>query len=121
MVPKLYVIVRSDLSLGQQAVQGMHAAIGFIFKHPLRALRWFLKSNTVALLSIQDEQALGVLFGEALAGSIPAAAFHEPDRGNEMTAIAMGPEGKALTQGLRTAYRHDPPPKKQPKGHHQTK
>lgn len=36
------------------------------------------------------------------------AAFREPDRNNELTAIALGPEGKKITKGLRLAY-HDSP------------
>jgi siroheme synthase (precorrin-2 oxidase/ferrochelatase) len=113
MVAKLFVVVRADLSPGQQAVQGLHALQEFNEHHPLVTSRWYTTSNTLAMLCIPDERALGVLLRKAEDRRIPVSAFREPDRGNEMTALVLGPEGKRLTQGLRLAY-HDHREKGQP-------
>jgi hypothetical protein len=113
---KLFVITREDLSYGQQAVQAMHALQEFNIRHPKAARDWYEESNTLALLAVANITALGVSLGKARDRNIPVSAFHEPDRNNEMTAIAIGPEGKRIAQGLRLAY-HDAPQKWQP-GHY---
>lgn len=56
------------------------------------------------MLSVPDEDALGILLEKARLKNIPVAAFYEPDRNNELTAIAMGPKGKKLTQKLPLAF-----------------
>lgn len=76
--------------------------------------RWYTSSNTLALLIVSNEREIGVLLRKATDRNIPVSVFREPDRGNEMTALVLGPEGKRLTQGLRLAYHHDPPEKRQP-------
>jgi hypothetical protein len=83
----LYVLVRRDLSVPQQAVQAIHAAI--------EAARRFLPKEAVhphlVLCGVPDEPTL-VREAERLeAFGIPIAKFHEPDRGNELTAIATAP------------------------------
>jgi len=100
---KLHLVVRRDLSDAQQAVQAAHALRQFVAEHPTIDEEWFRTSNTLAFLSVQDETALGVLLGRAVERGIPVAAFREPDRGDELTAIALGPEGKKLTKGLPLA------------------
>jgi peptidyl-tRNA hydrolase len=101
-------VTRADLSPGQQAVQAAHALRQFVAEHPEIDQEWFRTSNTLALLSVRNEQALGVLLGKAVDRGIPVAAFREPDRGDELTAIALGPEGKKLTKGLPLALNDDP-------------
>lgn len=113
---KLFVITRSDLPWGQQAVQAIHAQVQFAKEHPEVEGAWFEESNTIALLVVKDEQALGVLYRKAVDRDVPVAAFREPDRGHELTAIALGPQGKNLTKGLPLAY-HDAPQKRQPDHH----
>ncbi len=112
MVAKLFVVTREDLSPGQQAVQAMHAEIEFQHTHGGEARDWYEKSNTVALLVVENEERLGVLYRKAFDANIPVVIFREPDRDNEVTAIAFGPQGKKLTQGLKLAY-HDTTPKNQ--------
>lgn len=102
---KLYVVTRADLSIGQQAVQGMHAIVAFIVRHPWTALKWYLESNTLAFVTAPDEFGLGVLLSQANDERIEAAGFREPDRNNELTAIAIGPRGKHLTSTLSLALR----------------
>ncbi len=105
MVDRLIVVTREDLSSGQQAVQGMHAVVAFIVRHPLRALWWFLRSNTLAFVAVPHEVALGVLLESARDQRVPAAGFREPDRQDELTAIAIAPQGAALTKRLPLALK----------------
>jgi peptidyl-tRNA hydrolase len=105
---KLYLITRADLSPAQQAVQAAHALRQFVHEHPQIDREWFETSNTLAFLSVQNEDALGVLHSKAIDRNIPVAIFREPDRGDELTAIALGPEGKKLTKGLPLALNEHP-------------
>lgn len=107
------MVTREDLSPGQQAIQAAHALRQFTAEHPEIDKAWFEKSNTLALLGVKNEAALGVIHKKALCRDIPVAAFREPDRDNELTAIAIGPTGKQLTKNLPLALR-DPTPQRQP-------
>jgi peptidyl-tRNA hydrolase len=103
MTCKLYLIVRGDLPPGQQAVQAAHALRQFVYEHPETDRVWFEQSNTLALLASSNEAHLGVIAEEAHRRRIPVACFREPDRNNELTAIAIGPQGKNLTRNLPLA------------------
>lgn len=100
---KLFLITRADLSAGQQAVQAAHAMREFAEHHPEIERVWYRESNTLAFLVVSDERALGVLLKRARRRDVPAAAFHEPDRNNEMTAIALGPAARSLVSNLPLA------------------
>lgn len=91
---KLYLVTRGDLAHGQQAVQAAHA---------LREFTAYTKSNTLALLSIEDECSLQGLLERARRRGVHVAPFHEPDRNNELTALAIGPTGKSLCRRLPLA------------------
>lgn len=104
MASKIFVVTREDLSEGQQAVQLGHGLTEFIFQHPEMAGRWHRESNTLAYLIVPDEAALGVLLKRARRRDLPHATFHEPDRNNEMTAIALGPAARSLVSGLPLAF-----------------
>lgn len=64
---------------------------------------WYENSNTLALLEVEDEPALERLLERARWKGIEASGFREPDRQDELTAIAIGPRGKRLCQGLELA------------------
>ncbi len=100
---KLFLVTRADLPDGQQAVQAAHAMREFAEHHPEVERAWYSKSNTLAFLAVPDEAALGVLLEKARRRDIPAASFHEPDRNNEMTAIALGPAARSLVSNLPLA------------------
>jgi hypothetical protein len=102
-IDKLYLITRNDLSFGQQAVQAAHALQAFNLEWPRQAKTWHDQSNTLALLALPNEADLGVVYERALRKGIPVSAFREPDRGNELTAIALGPSGKNLCRDLPLA------------------
>lgn len=103
MRSKLYLVVRGDLPPGLQAVQAAHALRQWCEEFPAEDRIWYRESNTLALLAIPNEAALGVLLAAAKRRRCPVAAFNEPDRNNELTAIALGPQGKTLTRNLPLA------------------
>jgi peptidyl-tRNA hydrolase len=100
---KLYLVTRSDLSPGQQAVQAAHALREFADKYPEEDRQWYEKSNYLVLLSVPEQGALEGLLGEAEDKGIPAAPFREPDMGEALTAVAIGPSGKKICRKLQLA------------------
>lgn len=91
---RLRIIVRTDLEPGPQAAQAVHAALAWQAEHPELASAWGKSSNTVAILAA-PRAVLEELRGAAGKLGIPSSAFHEPDMGNELTALALGPGPKA--------------------------
>jgi peptidyl-tRNA hydrolase len=104
-VAKLFLVVRADLVVAQQAVQAVHALRQFVEDHPSVDRDWYSKSNTLALLEVPNEEALGVIYERAMDRRLPVSAFREPDRENEMTALALGPKARPLVRGLPLALR----------------
>ena len=102
---KLYLVTRQDLSPGQQAVQAAHAMREFSARHPEIDRHWYTTSNTLAFLATPNEEALWKLLNRAAERGLAAAPFHEPDRGNELTAVAFGPECGRLLSHLPLALR----------------
>lgn len=100
---KLFLITRRDLDPGQQAVQAAHALTEFHQQHGALAREWYEKSNTLVFLSVSDERTLGVLLRKARDRIVPVSAFREPDRQNELTALALGYEGRRLVRNLPKA------------------
>lgn len=100
---KLFLITRRDLDPGQQAVQAAHALQEFNIQYPDPVRQWYNQSNTLAFLSVEDEQALGVLLRKARDRLVPVSAFREPDRQNELTALALGYEGRRFVRNLPKA------------------
>jgi hypothetical protein len=50
-----------------------------------------------------NEDALEALAKKAEGRYIQVSRFREPDRNNELTAIALGPEGRRITSSLPLA------------------
>jgi peptidyl-tRNA hydrolase len=96
LVQKVYVIVRSDLKPGQQAVQACHALSEFILQHPSTAKSWHSTSNTLALLSTPGEQELNSLAQKLTKHGFRTSLFREPDFGDALTAIAVEDSAKKL-------------------------
>jgi peptidyl-tRNA hydrolase len=101
-VPKLYVIVREDLSPGARVAQAVHGAHGFADAHPTEYARWRSDSNTVAVLGAQGEPHLRYLMEMARTWDIPHASFQEPDMAGASTVLVLapGPASQRLTRGL---------------------
>lgn len=85
---KLYILTRTDLSNGQKAVQSIHSAITFIFKFPLLAFKWWISSNIVVLLGIENENQLITTFNQLKQLKLPIVEFREPDMQNQLTSIS---------------------------------
>lgn len=80
---RLYVLSRKDIGVSQQAVQSGHAVAQFMLEHPDQ---W--KNSYLILLEVKNINELEkykYIFQEH---NVPHASFREPDRENELTAIA---------------------------------
>ena len=84
---KMYVLVRDDLSKSQQAVQAGHALAEYLIKKP--DTQW--SNGTLVYLKVRGEEELYV-WKERLKDL--AVEFREPDKNNELTAIATVHGGK---------------------------
>lgn len=100
MADKLFVIVREDLPAGAQACQAVHAAVLFAHLHPGVEGRWWELSKNVALLGAPDEAALRELARACGRAGIAYAMNAEPDLGDSVTSLAIGPAGKRLLRRL---------------------
>lgn len=100
---KLYIITRRDLKPGQQACQAIHAAREFVEKFPNQERDWYLSSNHICLLSVENEDELWNLYFRGRTAGIPSARFAEPDFGDQLTAIAFSPLASELCAGLPLA------------------
>jgi hypothetical protein len=93
----VYVLVRKDLSLPQQAVQSCHAAI--------EATRLFISPTQqhphLVLCGVRDESALKREVCRLELDGVRFAPFYEPDRDNELTAIATEPIADSAKRHFR--------------------
>ncbi len=80
---KLYVVTRNDLSKPQQAVQSGHALAEFLLNEETT---W--DNGTLVYLKVFNENELKRLTFNLGCGNISFVGFKEPDRNNELTAIA---------------------------------
>jgi len=83
----VYVLVRKDLPPAQQVVQSCHAVA--------EAARSFLPSDQehphIIVCEVRDERTLRQSLDDLERHGIRCHAFVEPDRGNELTALATEP------------------------------
>lgn len=94
--PYLYIITRGDLSKAQQAVQAAHAAAEFVSRNGFKEHPHFV------ITKLRDEHDLQSFHG-TIDKSIGSIIWREPDRNNEITAIAYGiiyGENRKLFQDL---------------------
>lgn len=89
---KLYVVVRSDMSKAQQAVQAGHAVAEILIR---KNIGW--KNGTLIYLDGMNEKKLRKLFDEVPARN--KIAFHEPFWDNSMTAFAA--YGREVSEFLK--------------------
>ena len=83
---KLFVLTRCDLSGSQQAVQAGHAVAEFLLHVQQSEYDW--DNGTLIYLGVDSEDDLEY-WGDILnRKEIQWIAFKEPDRNNEITAIA---------------------------------
>jgi len=92
---KLFVVTRRDLSPGYQGVQSQHVLRQFTADHPDRDVEWFVGSNYLAWLSVENEVELMRLIVQASDAGLRCSAWREPDVDGHITAIAIEPHPKA--------------------------
>lgn len=97
---RLYVVTRADLDEGQRAVQAAHAAIELCLRHGPALAGWHAQSSHLVILLARDERHLVTLWQRAEVRGLVVATFREPDRANEVTAIAIEP-GPEATRACR--------------------
>lgn len=83
----MYVIVRTDLSLSQQLVQSIHAAIEAYRQQKISDQE---PHPSLVVCGIPNERQLLSTFTEISSTHIPVTIFREPDLENQATAIATG-------------------------------
>lgn len=101
------MIVRSDLTEGQKAVQSAHAAVNFVFEHPNRAGPWFRESNYLVLLEA-DNEVVERIIDKCNKVGLDYIVFREPDLGNIITAIAIEPSSttQKLVRNLKLLFQN---------------
>lgn len=87
----MYVVVRSDLPLGTQLAQAVHAAFQFSAEYPSTSLSWHRDSNYLVVLSVPDEEALTSLVSKAVSRDVSLSMVLEPDLDNQLTAVVLEP------------------------------
>jgi len=88
---KLYVVVRADLTPGQQMAQSIHAFREFCETFPETEARWYLRSNHICVLQVANADELLELKAEAGKRRIRCAWFLEPAYGHSITAVSFEP------------------------------
>lgn len=88
------------MSPGVQLAQAIHAFREFVFLHQEVEKDWYLHSNTIVVLSVENESSLVGLMDKAWAKDIRYAVFREPDRQHEHTALALEPKAASLVRDL---------------------
>lgn len=88
---RLYIVTTTDLPPGVAAAQAAHASFAFSRKWPDLTRDWLIRSQYLIIVTVPDEEALIRLASTALETGIKIATFHEPDMGNQTTAVALEP------------------------------
>ena len=102
---KLFVVVRADLEPGLQLAQSGHAIVAFQHSYAREYEEWYRSSNNLVVLSAANKEELAKLAYDLTLKGISVAMFREPDLGDELTAISVGPEGQRFLSSLPLALR----------------
>jgi hypothetical protein len=91
-----YILVRTDLSVEQQAVQACHAALeaGFLFQRPQ-------DHPHLVLLQVTDERRLLAEQARLEVEGIQHAMFFEPDNATGYSALATAPLSREAGRAFR--------------------
>lgn len=81
----------------------MHALVQFMVEHSESAEDWHHSSNHLVLLVVKDESELVGLAARAYRKNLKFSLFREPDRSDELTALALEPRASSLCSKLRLA------------------
>ena len=92
---KLYVLVRKDLGVSQQAVQAGHAVAEWV----LKLGGWMDWTNGILVyLGVESERELERWIYKLGRRDIEFVGFKEPDIGNQYTALAILGNGKLFSR-----------------------
>lgn len=84
---RIYTLTRSDLSIGQKAVQSGHAIAQYLIDHnPHQKGLW--SNGSIINLELGNEKSLKKWIKKLENLGIEMSLFKEPDLNNEITAIA---------------------------------
>lgn len=83
-VEKLYVVVRRDLEVGLRTAQAGHALIGWVMEYGR-------PPDNLVVLAVPSLEELHRVYDRCR--DVRMVGFHEPDLNDELTAVAVGPEG----------------------------
>ena len=99
------IIVRNDLTNGQQLAQSVHSAAEFAHKHTNLFNDWMTNSQYVVSLSANDEQHLKEVLTKLEWFGANVVTFREPDMDNQLTSIAFygTPKMMKITAHLKLA------------------
>lgn len=92
--PRMYVIVRRDLSDSYRMVQGAHALAEYASRFPNRFIDW--GNEYLIFLSVFNLKELRKLIGKMEERSEKFATFEEPDLDNHSTALACYTTGECF-------------------------
>lgn len=95
---KLYAIGRTDIPPGLRAAQFGHAIITWVLTHGR-------PPDNLVLVEVPDESSLIAVTKQLDGAGVRVEVFREPDLDDEMTSVAVGPEGWRLLSSLPLAMR----------------
>lgn len=89
-------------------MQTGHSIAEFAHKHPDQFSDWMQNSQYLVSLSTDNEENLAEIFNKLKYYGAYVVSFHEPDIGNQMTAICYfgTPEMRKFTQKLDLALQN---------------
>ena len=90
---KMYVLVRRNLSIPQQAVQAGHAVAELVLQDKSKG--W---NGTLVYLGVEDENILSRWKSKLNICEKSFVEFREPDIGNQLTAVACVDDGKMFSK-----------------------
>ena len=85
---RLYLATLDTLSPGAAVAQASHALTEFVVRDVEAVRAWHAGTNTVVCVSL-NALSLAALAACVAVEGVPGAPFCEPDRGDELTAVAV--------------------------------
>lgn len=89
---KMFILVRKDLSQIYRIVQGAHALAQYALEHTQLFNEW--NNHTIVFLDVNGENSLYKWNDKLHYSGKDISVFHEPDIGNQVTAIACYDSGE---------------------------
>ena len=98
--PRMYVLVRSDLSETYRSVQGSHALSQYALEHPEMFKVW--NNSTLVFLGVRNLLEIKMWEMSLIQKGKMISAYREPDQDGQITAIACFDLGD-IFRSLKTA------------------